>query len=57
MFLSSLPKYISKNTSLGVRSLKRADKNEIRFVLKLEFDPKNKLSNQNKVVFSNSLLF
>jgi hypothetical protein len=41
MFLSSLPKHICKNASLGLRSLGRVDKNKIRFVLKVEFNPKN----------------
>jgi hypothetical protein len=40
MFLSSLPKYICKTASLGLRSLGKANMNGKRFVLKLEFDPK-----------------
>ncbi len=41
MFLSSLPKHICKNASLGLRNLGRTDKNGIRLVLKLEFDLEN----------------
>jgi hypothetical protein len=40
MFLSNLPKQIYRNVSLGLRSLERVDKNGIKLVLKLEFDPK-----------------
>jgi hypothetical protein len=42
MFLSSLPKQICRNASLGLRNLGRVDNNGIRFILKLDFDPKNK---------------
>jgi hypothetical protein len=42
MFLSNLPKHICRNASFDLRSLGRADKDGIRLVLKLEFDPKNK---------------
>jgi hypothetical protein len=41
MFLSSLPKKICKNASLGLRNLGRVDMNGIKLVLKLEFDPEN----------------
>jgi hypothetical protein len=40
MFLLGLPKQICKNASFGLRSSGRANKNGIRLVLKLEFDPK-----------------
>jgi hypothetical protein len=39
--LSSLPKQICKNASLGLISLGKVNMNGIRFVLKLEFNPKN----------------
>jgi hypothetical protein len=41
MFPSSLPKEIYISASLGLRSLERIDKNGIRLVLKMEFNPKN----------------
>jgi hypothetical protein len=41
MFLSSLPEQICKIASIGLRSLGKVDRNGIRLVLKLEFDPKN----------------
>jgi hypothetical protein len=40
MFVSNLPKQICKNASLGLRSLGKKDRNGIRFILKLEFNPK-----------------
>jgi len=52
MFLSSLPKQSCKNASLGLRSLGRANKNGIRLVLKLEFDPKkNKIQSKQGSFF------
>jgi hypothetical protein len=41
MFPLSMIKHICKNASPSLRSLERVDKNGIRRVLKLEFDPKN----------------
>jgi len=41
MFLSSLPKWIYKNASLGLRILRKVDMNGIKLVLKLELNPKN----------------